>query len=121
MGLCVVSIIRSCCSVFVSVSNTHRMPPFCLFCYYLSIYIYRPGILADVTSRIAKKGMSLEDVSTTLRYNTTTHQREFVIDVLASSSNTHDKDNLDTYVTELRTSFEQDLHLSSMDIRVHTK
>ena len=85
------------------------------------IYIYRPGILADVTSRIAKKGMSLEDVSTTLRYNTTTHQREFVIDVLASSSNTHDKDNLDTYVTELRNSFEQDLHLSSMDIRVHTK
>ena len=78
----------------------------------------RPGILADVTNRIAKKGMSLEDVSTSIRLNST-GQREFVIDVLASSPNIKDKENLDQYVADI-TSMEEDLQLSSMDIRVHT-
>eukprot|EP00536_Pseudo-nitzschia_multiseries_P005083 jgi/Psemu1/254171/estExt_Genewise1Plus.C_920014 len=78
----------------------------------------RPGILADVTNRIATKGMSLEDVSTSIRLNST-GKREFVIDVLASSPNLKDKENLDQYVADI-TSMEKDLQLSHMDIRVHT-
>ena len=79
---------------------------------------HRPGILADVTKRIATKGMSLEDVSTSIRLSTT-GQREFVIDVLASSPNMKDKENLDQYIADI-TSMEADLQLSHIDIRVHT-
>ena len=78
----------------------------------------RPGILADVTNRIAEKGMSLEDVSTSIRLSKT-GQREFVIDVSASSPNIKDKENLDQYVADI-TSMEKDLQLSHLDIRVHT-
>lgn len=78
----------------------------------------RPGILADVTNRIAKKGMSLEDVSTSIRLSST-GQREFVIDVLASSPNIKDKENLDQYVADI-TSMEEDLQLTHIDIRIHT-
>jgi len=77
----------------------------------------RPGILADVTSRIAGKGMSLEDVSTSIRMSN--GHREFVIDVLASSPNIKDKENLDEYVADI-VSMEEDLKLSHLDIRVHT-
>jgi glycine cleavage system regulatory protein len=79
---------------------------------------YRPGILADVTDRIARKGMSLEDVTTSIRLSNT-GQREFVIDVLASSPNMEDKENLDQYIADI-TSMENDLKLSLLDIRVHT-
>lgn len=78
----------------------------------------RPGILADVTKRIARKGMSLEDVSTSIRLSAA-GKREFVIDVLASSPNIKDKENIDQYVADI-SSMEQDLRLSHMDIRVHT-
>mmetsp|Transcript_14697 Transcript_14697/g.40884 ORF Transcript_14697/g.40884 Transcript_14697/m.40884 type:complete len:439 (-) Transcript_14697:1831-3147(-) len=78
----------------------------------------RPGILADVTKWIARKGMSLNDVSTSIRLSST-GQREFVIDVLASSPNIKDKENLDQYIADF-SSMEQDLQLSHMDIRVHT-
>jgi glycine cleavage system regulatory protein len=78
----------------------------------------RTGILADVTNRIASKGMSLEDVSTSIRKGAL-GQREFVIDVLASSPNIQDKDNLDQYIADI-TSMETDLQLSHLDIRVHT-
>lgn len=78
----------------------------------------RPGILADVTNRIAKKGMSLEDVSTSIRLNSL-GQREFVIDVKASSPNIKDKENLDEYVVDIM-SMEEDLQLSHIDIRIHT-
>ena len=83
-----------------------------------TLFTNRPGILADVTSRIAKKGMSLEDVSTSIRLSNT-GQREFVIDVLASSPNIKDKENLDQYVADI-SSMEEDLQLKHMDIRVHT-
>ena len=79
---------------------------------------YRPGILADVTDRIARKGMSLEDVTTSIRLSST-GQREFIIDVLASSPNMKDKENLDQYLADI-TSMEKDLKLSHLDIRVHT-
>jgi len=78
----------------------------------------RPGILADVTNRICSKGMSLEDVTTSIRLSNT-GQREFVIDVLASSPNMKDKNNLDQYITDI-ISMEGDLKLSHLDIRVHT-
>jgi len=74
--------------------------------------------LADVTNRIARKGMSLEDVSTAIRLSST-GQREFVIDISASSSSVEDKENLDQYVADL-TSMEKDLQLTYIDIRVHT-
>ena len=70
-------------------------------------FIIRPGILANVTDRIAKKGMSLEDVSTSIRLSKT-GEREFVIDVLASSPNIKDKENLDQYVADIA-SMEEDL------------
>lgn len=78
----------------------------------------RPGILADVTSLIARKGMSLEDVSTSIRLSSA-GKREFVIDVLASSPNIKDKENIDQYVADI-SSMEKELRLSHMDIRVHT-
>lgn len=71
-----------------------------------------------MTNRIAKKGMSLEDVSTSIRLSST-GQREFVIDLLASSPNIKDKENLDQYVADI-SSMEKDLKLSHLDIRVHT-
>ena len=62
--------------------------------------------------------MSLEDVSTSVRLSST-GQREFVVDALASSPNMKDKENLDQYVADIK-AMEQDLQLSTMDIRVHT-
>ena len=104
------------------------IPLFCLHClrsmlgthiYWLLAYFNnRPGILADVTNRIARKGMSLEDVATSIRLNSMGH-REFVIDVKASSPNIKDKENLDECIADI-TSMEEDLQLSHMDIRVHT-
>ncbi|KAL3921900.1 MAG: hypothetical protein SGILL_002504, partial [Bacillariaceae sp.] len=79
----------------------------------------RPGILADVAERIASKGMSLEDVSTTRRLSKD-GQREFVIDVLASSPNVRDKENLDQCISEIA-SMESDFQLSHFDVRVHTE
>ena len=61
--------------------------------------------------------MSLEDVSTSIRMSD--GHREFVIDVLASSPNIKDKENLDEYVADI-VSMEEDLQLSHLDIRVHT-
>lgn len=86
--------------------------------YTITLLFIRPGILANVTDRIAKKGMSLEDVSTSIRLSKT-GEREFVIDVLASSPNIKDKENLDQYVADIA-SMEEDLDLHTMDIRVHT-
>jgi len=78
----------------------------------------RPGILADVAERIASKGMSLEDVSTTRRMSKN-GVREFVIDALASSPNLKDKENLDQCISEIA-SLEQELQLTHFDVRVHT-
>lgn len=83
------------------------------------LLLRRPGILADVAERIASKGMSLEDVSTTRRLGKN-GQREFVIDALASSPNIEDKENLDQCISEI-TSMESDFQLSHFDVRVHTK
>jgi glycine cleavage system regulatory protein len=77
----------------------------------------RPGILADVTERLASRGMSLEDVATTRRLSKT-GQREFVIDVLASSPNIQDKENLDQCIAEIAT-MERDFRLTHFDVRVH--
>ena len=76
-----------------------------------------PGILADVAERIAAKGMSLEDVSTTRRLSKN-GQREFVIDALASSPCMKDVEKLDECIGEI-TSMENDLQLTHFDIRVH--
>jgi hypothetical protein len=62
--------------------------------------------------------MSLEDVATTRRMSKD-GQREFVIDVLASSPNMRDKENLDQCISEIA-SLESDLQLSHFDVRVHT-
>jgi hypothetical protein len=62
--------------------------------------------------------MSLEDVSTTRRMSSS-GQREFVIDVLASSPNIKDKENLDQCIAEIA-SMEQDFRFTHFDVRVHT-
>jgi glycine cleavage system regulatory protein len=87
------------------------------FCFSQTM-LRRPGILADVAERIASRGMSLEDVTTTRRMSKT-GQREFVIDVLASSPNIKDKENLDQCISEIA-SMETDFQLTHFDVRVHT-
>jgi hypothetical protein len=74
-------------------------------------------MLAEVAERIASKGMSLEDVTTSRRWSKE-GQLEFVIDALASSPNLADKENLDGCIAEI-SSLQQDLQLTHFDVRVH--
>ena len=75
-------------------------------------------MVALVAEKIAQKGMSIEDMTTTLRIG---HEgkREFVIDTRVSSPNLADVENLDTCIADLST-IETDLGLSHFDVRVHT-
>jgi hypothetical protein len=74
-------------------------------------------MLAEVAERIASKGMSLEDVTTSRRLSKE-GRLEFVIDVLASSPNLADKENLDACIADIST-LQQDLQLTHFDVRVH--
>jgi glycine cleavage system regulatory protein len=81
------------------------------------IFVFRPGMLAAVSDKIASKGMSFEDITTTLRVSRM-GQREFVIDALVSSPTLLEKENLDLCIEDL-SSLKEDLELSHFDIRVH--
>jgi hypothetical protein len=74
-------------------------------------------MLAMVAEKMASKGMSLENVTTSLRVGNN-GQREFVIDALVSSLNLADKENLDACIADIST-LQEDLELSHFDIRVH--
>lgn len=79
--------------------------------------LFRPAMLAMVAEKMASKGMSLENVTTSLRVGNN-GQREFVIDALVSSLNLADKENLDACIADIST-LQEDLELSHFDIRVH--
>lgn len=87
-------------------------------CFHYLFELHRPGILADVAERVASRGMSLEDVSTSLRL-TKDGQREFVIDALASSPNLADKENLEVCIADIM-QMEEEFQLTHFDVRVHT-
>ena len=82
-----------------------------------SEFFFRPGMLAMVAEKTSSKGMSLENVTTSLRVGKN-GAREFVIDALVSSPNLADKENLDACIADIST-LEEDLQLSHFDIRVH--
>jgi hypothetical protein len=74
-------------------------------------------MLAMVAEKTSSKGMSLENVTTSLRVGKN-GEREFVIDALVSSPNLADKENLDACIADIST-LQEDLKLSQLDIRVH--
>ena len=76
-------------------------------------------MLAALASKMASKGMDLENVSTTLRLGKN-GQREFVIDALISSPHLAHAEDLDACVKDI-SSLEQDLRLTHFDVRVHTE
>ena len=75
-------------------------------------------MLALLAEKAYKKGMSLENVTTSLRVGRN-GQREFVIDALVSSPNLADMENLDACIDDIST-LKTELNLSHFDIRVHT-
>lgn len=79
--------------------------------------MFRPGMLALLAEKIASKGMSLENVTTSLRVGKE-GKREFVIDALASSPDQQHRDNLDECIADI-SSLQEDLDFSHFDIRVH--
>jgi hypothetical protein len=79
--------------------------------------LFRPGMLAMLGEKTASKGMSLEEVTTSLRVGKE-GQREFVIDALVSTQNLWDIENLDACIEDIST-LQQELNLSHFDVRVH--
>ena len=77
-------------------------------------------MLAALATKMASKGMDLENVSTTLRLGKN-GEREFVIDAMVSVQNLSEHaEDLDACVKDI-SSLEQDLRLSHFDVRVHTE
>ncbi len=70
-----------------------------------------------LAEKTASKGMSLEEVTTSLRVGKD-GQREFVIDALVSTQNLWDIENLDACIADIST-LQQDLNRSHCDVRVH--
>lgn len=75
-------------------------------------------MLAAVSEKIASQGMSIEDVTTTLRVSKS-GEREFVIDALVSSPTLLDRVDLDHVIHDI-SGLKEELSLSHFDIRVHT-
>jgi hypothetical protein len=75
-------------------------------------------MVAWFAEKVASKGMSIEDLTTSLRISKD-GQREFVIDALVSTPNLADMENLDACIADIST-LKDDLHLSVFDVRVHT-
>lgn len=78
----------------------------------------RPGMLTAVSEKVASKGMSIEDVTTKLRFSKS-GEREFVIDALVSSTTVLDRVDLDHVIHDI-SRLQEDLSLTHFDIRVHT-
>lgn len=79
---------------------------------------YRPGMVAKVAEKAASLGMSIENMTTTLRIGKD-GTREFVIDAMVSSPSMAQKENLDSMINDIST-LKADLALSHFDVFVHT-
>lgn len=79
---------------------------------------FRPGMVAMLGEKVASQGMSIEDLTTSLRIGKN-GTREFVIDALVSSPSMADMENLDSMIQEM-SSLKEDLGLSHFDVFVHT-
>lgn len=77
----------------------------------------KPGMVASVAEKAASKGMSIEDMTTSLRV-AKDGTREFVIDALVSSPNLVEKEHLEHMILDIST-LKQELQLTHFDIFVH--
>lgn len=88
------------------------------YCSSLSSFVsFRPGMVARVAEKAASLGLSIENMTTTLRIGKD-GTREFVIDAMVSSPNMADYDNLDSMIHDM-SSLKTDLELSHFDVFVH--
>jgi len=76
----------------------------------------RPGMLADITEKIAQRSMSIEDISTEIRRGRNGH-RDFVVTAEVVTSIKMEQENLDSLVAEFQV-LKEELNLSVVDIRV---
>lgn len=74
-------------------------------------------MVARVAEKAASLGLSIENMTTTLRIGKD-GTREFVIDAMVSSPNMADYDNLDSMIHDM-SSLKTDLELSHFDVFVH--
>ena len=74
-------------------------------------------MVALLAERAASKGLSIDNLTTSLRIGAN-GTREFVIDAMVSSANMADMDNLDAIISDLST-LKTDLELSHFDVFVH--
>lgn len=74
-------------------------------------------MVASVAEKAASKGMSIEDMTTSLRV-AKDGTREFVIDALVSSPNLVEKEHLEHMILDIST-LKQELQLTHFDIFVH--
>lgn len=82
------------------------------------VFSSRPAMIAMFSEKTFDRGLSIENLSTSLRIGKD-GQREFVIDALVSSPTSFETENLDACIAYL-SSLEDELQLSHFDIRVHT-
>lgn len=75
-------------------------------------------MVASVAEKAAALGLSIEDLSTTLRIGNDGN-REFVIDAMVSSPSMADMENLDAMIADIST-LKTDLQLSHFDVFVHS-
>jgi glycine cleavage system regulatory protein len=73
-------------------------------------------MVAMFAEKAASKGMSIENMTTSLRIGNTGN-REFVIDAMVSSPNMADMDNLESVIRDMST-LKTDLGLSHFDVFV---
>ena len=81
------------------------------------VFVIRPGMIAMVAEKAASKGMSIENMTTSLRIGKD-GTREFVIDAMVSSPNMADIDNLDSIMNDMST-LKAELGLTHFDVFVH--
>eukprot|EP00934_Nitzschia_sp_Nitz4_P004756 Nitzschia sp. Nitz4//scaffold39_size137210//65978//67336//NITZ4_003203-RA/size137210-processed-gene-0.90-mRNA-1//1//CDS//3329550395//4746//frame0 len=79
----------------------------------------KPGMVALVAEKAVAQGMSIEDMTTSLRV-AKDGSREFVIDTLVSSPTHFEKEKLQSIVNDIST-LKDDLQLSHFDVFVHTQ
>lgn len=74
-------------------------------------------MVALLSEKAASKGLSIENLTTSLRIGKTGN-REFVIDAMVSSPNMADMENVDAIISDMST-LKTDLGLTHFDVFVH--
>lgn len=77
----------------------------------------RPGMLASIAETLARRNMSIEDVTTEIRRGKS-GQRDFVVNAEVVTTENMDEDHLNSFVAEFQV-LKEELHLTVVDIRVH--